>query len=141
GLGGGEYPRGRRHGRAGCPTPRVRERDAGSATPVSAPLAPSRRDEARRFGALVFTLAVTEWKLRFFGSVLGYMWTLVRPLMFFGVLYLVFTEIAKVGNKIPDYKVVLLTGIVLYQFFAEATTLSVTCLVDRETLLRKARFP
>jgi ABC-2 type transport system permease protein len=101
----------------------------------------SRTEEARRFASLVFTLAVTEWKLRFFGSVLGYLWTLARPLMFFGVLYVVFTEVARVGDEIPHYPVLLLANIVLYQFYAEATGGSVTSLVDRETLLRKVRFP
>ena len=72
---------------------------------------------------------------------LGYLWTLVRPLMFFGVLYVVFTEVAKVGDKIPHFPVLLLSGIVLYTFFAEATSGSVSSLVDRETLLRKVRFP
>lgn len=112
-----------------------------SVVTVRAPAIASRADEARRFLALVFTLAVTEWKLRFFGSVLGYLWTLVRPLMFFGVLYVVFTEIARVGNKVPHFPAVLLSGIVLYTFFSEATSGSVTSLVDRETLLRKVRFP
>jgi ABC-2 type transport system permease protein len=112
-----------------------------SVAAVSAPVTPSRLDEARRFGALVFTLAVTEWKLRFFGSVLGYLWTLVRPLMFFGVLYVVFTEVAKVGDKIPHFPALLLSGIVLYTFFSEATSGAVTSLVDRESLLRKVRFP
>jgi ABC-2 type transport system permease protein len=112
-----------------------------SVAAVSAPARTSRLDGARRFCALVFTLAVTEWKLRFFGSVLGYLWTLVRPLMFFGVLYVVFTEVAKVGDKIPHYPVLLLAGIVLYTFFAEATTSCVTSLVDRESQLRKVRFP
>ena len=50
-----------------------------------------------------FTLAVTEWKLRFFGSVLGYLWTLMRPLLLFGVLYVVFTHVVKVGTTIPHY--------------------------------------
>ncbi len=112
-----------------------------SAAAVRVPVTRSRRDEVGRFVSLVYTLAVTEWKLRFFGSVLGYLWTLVRPLMFFGVLYLVFTEIARVGDRIPHYPVLLLADIVLYSFFAEATSLSVSSLVDRETLLRKARFP
>lgn len=112
-----------------------------TATAARLPRERTLRDEIGRFTALTYTLAVTEWKLRFFGSVLGYMWTLVRPLMFFGVLYVVFTEVARVGNKIPHYTVLLLAGIVLYQFFAEATSLSVSSLVDRESLLRKARFP
>jgi ABC-2 type transport system permease protein len=101
----------------------------------------SRMAETRRFVSLVYTIAVTEWKLRYFGSALGYLWTLMRPLLMFGVLYLVFTEIAKVGDKIPHYPALLLADIVLYQYFAEATSNSVACLVERESLLRKVRFP
>jgi ABC-2 type transport system permease protein len=103
--------------------------------------APDRGEEARRFLHLTYTLAVTEWKLRFFGSVLGYLWSLARPLLFFGVLYLVFSHVAKVGNSIHHYPVLLLTGIVLYTFFSESTGFAVRCLVERETLLRKVRFP
>jgi ABC-2 type transport system permease protein len=112
-----------------------------SAATAVAPAPRSRLDEARRFGALVYTLAVTEWKLRFFGSVLGYLWTLVRPLMFFGVLYFVFTEVAKLGDSIPHYPALLLSSIVLFQFFSESTSGAVTSLVERESLLRKVRFP
>jgi ABC-2 type transport system permease protein len=61
--------------------------------------------------------------------------------MFFGVLYVVFTEVAKVGDKIQHFPALLLSGIVLYTFFSEATSGAVTSLVDRETLLRKVRFP
>ena len=86
-------------------------------------------------------LAVTDWKLRFYGSALGYAWTLARPFAFFGVIYVVFTEIANVGNDIKDYGVYILFSMVLFQFFAEATTSSVTSLVQRENLLRKMRFP
>jgi ABC-2 type transport system permease protein len=95
----------------------------------------------RRFVRLTYTLAVTEWKLRFFGSALGYVWTLARPLMLFGVLYVVFSEVADFGDQIPHYPVYLLTAIVLFTFFAEATGNAVQSLVQRETLLRKIRFP
>jgi ABC-type polysaccharide/polyol phosphate export permease len=53
--------------------------------------------DLRRFWSLTWTLAVTDWKLRFYGSVLGYVWTLARPFLFFGVIYFVFTEI--VGTR------------------------------------------
>ena len=56
----------------------------------------------RRFVELTVTLARTEFKVRYFGSVLGYLWSLVRPLLFFGVLYVVFTKILKVGHGV-DY--------------------------------------
>jgi ABC-2 type transport system permease protein len=96
---------------------------------------------ARRFLELTSTLARSEFKLRYFGSVLGYFWSLMRPLLFFGVLYFFFTEIVKVGKGVPHYGVYLLTGIVLWTYLAEATGNSVSCLVSRESLLRKIRFP
>jgi ABC-2 type transport system permease protein len=87
------------------------------------------------------TLARTEFKLRYFGSVLGYLWSLVRPLLFFGVIYVVFTEIFQIGKGIPHYGVYLLTGIVLWNYLGEATGNCVNCLVAREAMLRKIRFP
>ena len=95
----------------------------------------------RRFVELTVTLARTEFKLRYFGSALGYFWSLMRPLLFFGVLYVVFTQIFTIGKGVPHYGVYLLTGIVLWTYFAEATTGCVGCLVGREALLRKVRFP
>ncbi len=96
---------------------------------------------ARRFLELTLTLARTEFKLRYFGSVLGYFWSLVRPLLFFGVIYVFFTQILNVSRGIPHYGVYLLTGIVLWTFFAEATGNAVSSLVAREAMLRKVRFP
>jgi ABC-2 type transport system permease protein len=98
-------------------------------------------DDFRRFVNLTWTLAVTDFKLRYFGSVLGYVWSLVRPLLFFGVLYFVFTQVFNLGAGVYGYPLYLLTGIMFWTFFAEATTGCVTCLVAREGLLRKMRFP
>ena len=95
----------------------------------------------RRFWYLAYTLAITDFKLRFFGSVLGYLWQLVRPLMLFGVLYFVFTRAIKLGSNVPHFPVVLLTSIVLFTFFAESTGGAVTSVMDREVLVRKVQFP
>jgi ABC-2 type transport system permease protein len=95
----------------------------------------------RRFVTLTWTLSVLELKLKFFGSALGYLWQLVRPLALFGVLYVVFTEFVKIGGGAPHYEVVLLAGIMIYTFFAEATGQSVTAVVDKENLVRKIHFP
>jgi ABC-2 type transport system permease protein len=94
-----------------------------------------------RIWALTYTLAATDFKLRFFGSALGYLWSLMRPLLLFGVLYLVFTEVVRFGDDIPDYPVYLLTSIVLFTYFGETTARGVGALVERENLLRKVRFP
>jgi ABC-2 type transport system permease protein len=93
------------------------------------------------FLRLTTALASTEFKLRYFGSVLGYLWTLLRPLMLFGVLYVVFTEIVRFGGRVEHYPVMLLTGIVLFNFFGEATSGALSSLVDRENLIRKVSFP
>ena len=98
-------------------------------------------NDARRFWRLTWTLAVTTFKLRFYGSVLGYVWQLMRPLLLFGVLYLVFTEFVRLGEGIEFYPVVLLTGIVLFTFVSEATSAGVTSLVQSEGLIRKVEFP
>jgi ABC-2 type transport system permease protein len=97
--------------------------------------------DARRFFNLMWTLAVTDYKLRFYGSVLGYVWTLARPFLFFGVIYFVFTEIVGLDKNVPNYGVYILFALVLFQFFGEATGGCVSSLVVRESMLRKMRFP
>jgi ABC-2 type transport system permease protein len=97
--------------------------------------------DLRRFAELTLTLARTEFKLRYFGSVLGYAWSLMRPLLFFTVLYVFFTAIIGLGKGVPHYGVYLLTGIVFWTYFAEATAGCVPCLLAREAMLRKVRFP
>jgi ABC-2 type transport system permease protein len=109
-----------------------------SATPIAGPSALG--GSRRRFLYLSATLALTDFKLRFFGSILGYLWQLVRPLLLFGVLYLVFTQFVRIGGGVEFYPVVLLANIVLYTFFLEGTG-AVGSLVDRESLVRKIQFP
>lgn len=94
----------------------------------------------RRFLSLTWMLAYLDFKLKFFGSILGYAWQLMRPLLMFAVLYVVFMEILRFGNA-PYYPVVLLSGIVLYGFFSEATNGAVSSIVEREGLVRKIAFP
>jgi ABC-2 type transport system permease protein len=95
----------------------------------------------RRALSLTWMLAVTDFKLRYFGSVLGYLWTLMRPLMLFGVLYFVFTKVFAIGETVDHYPVYLLTSIVLFTYFSETTGGGVQCLMARENLLRKMHFP
>jgi ABC-2 type transport system permease protein len=97
--------------------------------------------DPRRFWQLTWTLAVLEFRLKFFGSVLGHAWQLMRPLLLFGVLYAVFAQVVRVGDDVPHYPVVLLMGIVIYQFYAEATAASVGSVMNRENLVRKIQFP
>jgi ABC-2 type transport system permease protein len=95
-----------------------------------------------RFFDLLWLMSVTEFKRAYFGTVLGYLWSLMRPLMLFGVLLFVFTRVFKIGNeKVEHYPVMLLLGIVLFTFFQESTTNSVTSVVAQESIVRKTQFP
>jgi ABC-2 type transport system permease protein len=99
----------------------------------------------RRFWHLTYNIARNEFKLKFFGSVLGYVWQVLNPLLLFGVLYVFFVLISHVGGGgKPDeqfYGVQLLGSIVLFTFFGEATGGAVRSVVDRENLVRKIQFP
>ena len=66
---------------------------------------------------LLKELTKTDFKLRYQGSVLGYLWALLRPLLLFAILYIVFAKLLKIGGDIPHYPVYLLTGTVLWSFF------------------------
>lgn len=90
---------------------------------------------------LLKQLVKTDFKLRYQGSVLGYLWTLLRPLALFSILYIVFVKFLKVGDQIPYFAVYLLLGIVLWNFFVEVTTGSVSAIVGRGDLMRKLSFP
>jgi ABC-2 type transport system permease protein len=95
----------------------------------------------RRFGSLLWLMAVTDFRRVYFGTVLGYVWSLIRPLLLFAVLLFVFTKILRVGSDVPNYPVLLLLGIVLYQFFSETTQAAVTSVVGQEAVVRKTQFP
>jgi ABC-2 type transport system permease protein len=97
--------------------------------------------DLRRYWALSWTLAVTEFKLRFYGSVLGYAWMLVRPFALFGVLYVVFAEIVDLGAGVKHFPAYILLSMVMFQFFRAIVDGGLLCLVHRENLLRKMRFP
>jgi len=95
----------------------------------------------RRFFDLLWLMSVTEFKRTYFGTVLGYIWSLIRPLMLFGVLLFVFTKVFKIGSQLENYPVLLLLGIVLFTLFSEATQNAVTSVVSQESVVRKTQFP
>lgn len=90
---------------------------------------------------LLRQMVITDFKLRYQGSVLGYVWSLLRPLFLFVIMYVVFVKFLRVGTGTPHYPVYLLTGIVLWNFFAEVTNNGVSAIVGRGDLIRKLNFP
>lgn len=91
--------------------------------------------------ALLSELVRTDFKLRYQGSVLGYSWSLLKPLLLFVILYIVFVYFLKIGKDVPHYPVYLLLGIVLWNFFTEATVQSLGSIVGRGDLIRKIKIP
>jgi ABC-2 type transport system permease protein len=126
------------------PQLRADELDRSMGQPIRGPRA---LDESwSRFWHLSYNIARSEFKLKFFGSALGYLWQVMRPLLLFGVLYVFFVVVFEVDHHAKGaaghfYGAQLLGSIVLWTFFAEATTGSVRSVVDRETLVRKIQFP
>jgi ABC-2 type transport system permease protein len=100
-----------------------------------------RRIFSHRNRALLRELVATDFKLRYQGSALGYLWSLFRPLFLFGILLLVFGFILKVGSNIAHYPIYLLLGIVLWNFFVEATNNGLHSILNRGDLIRKINFP
>lgn len=86
-------------------------------------------------------IAATEYKLKYSESALGYVWSIAKPLAMFAVLYTVFGRFFKLNAGFEDYAIYLLIGIVLWFFFTDATSLTMTSLVARSGLLRKLAFP
>jgi ABC-2 type transport system permease protein len=93
-----------------------------------------------RLWNLTRALALTDFKMRFFGSRLGYLWQVMRPLLLFAILYVLFSVVVKLDDS-AFYAEALLLGLVLYTFVADATRGSVDSLVARDHLLRKIDFP
>ncbi len=95
----------------------------------------------RKNRILLKELTKTDFKLRYQSSVLGYLWALLRPLMMFAILYIVFSKLLRIGNDIPHYPVYLLCGTTLWSFFTECTSQGIQSIIVRGELLRKISFP
>jgi ABC-2 type transport system permease protein len=95
----------------------------------------------RRIVTLTWTLGLLDWRLAFFGSVLGYVWRLAKPAMFFGIYYILFTQFIPLSDDVKFFAPLLLFGIMLNLFFNEATGGAVPSVLLRENLVRKIHFP
>jgi ABC-2 type transport system permease protein len=95
----------------------------------------------RRFFDLLWLSAVTEFKLGYHGTALGFVWSFVRPLLIFGVLLLVFTQVFRLGSEVENYPAMLLLNILLFEFFSQATQQASTSVVRNESVVRKMQFP
>lgn len=90
---------------------------------------------------LLRELVKTDFKLRYQGSMLGMAWSVLKPLMLFAVMYVVFVRFIRFGAGIPHFAVSLLLAQTLWAFFQEATSQGMQAIVGRGDLLRKLKFP
>lgn len=90
---------------------------------------------------LLSEMVRTDFKLRYQNSVLGYLWSLIKPLLLFGILYIVFTRFLHIGKGVPNWPITLLLGIVMWNFFTESTSNSLKSIVSRGSLVRKINIP
>lgn len=101
----------------------------------------SLKNQKLKYFDLIKELAITGFKIKYQGSFLGYLWSLMKPLFLFIVLYFVFNYVFKLGRAIPHYPVYLLIGITLWGFFVETTVMCMTSIVSSGDLIRKIYFP
>ncbi|MEX2785191.1 ABC transporter permease [Streptococcus sp. H49] len=95
---------------------------------------------SRKNRILLKELIKTDFKLRYQGSAIGYLWSILKPLMLFAIMYLVFIHFLRLGGDVPHFPVALLLANVIWGFFSEATNMGMVSIVTRGDLLRKLNF-
>lgn len=124
-----------------APAPRTPALDSADDFALPPLAANGRPSPWRRFVDITLALARAEFKLRYLDSAVGYVWALAQPLLWFAVLYLVWTDIFHVQSDIENFKLGLLVAIALFSFFTEATGHALGSLVGKGSMLRKIPFP
>ena len=117
------------------------EEDTGAGSPPAAEPPPAAAGMMRRNLDLVTELAITQFRLRYTGSALGYLWSLFKPALLFGLMYVIFVDLFHVGDTTPYFAIQLLLGIVLWTFFSECTAFAMHSIASSGHLIRKAYFP
>src|SRR4030042_1454431 len=97
------------------------------------------RSGRKNYLYLIFVMAVTDFKVKYDNSALGYLWSLLKPLLMFGTLYLVFSVLVR--WQVENYKLYLLLGIILWNFLAEVTLNSMVLLEGKASIIKKIYFP
>lgn len=88
---------------------------------------------------IVRVFARTEFKVKYAGSVLGYFWSLAKPLIYFAVLWVVFSRLFRTG--IPNFGLYLIVGVVLFTYMSDGVAAALPAIVSRGSVLRRISFP
>jgi ABC-2 type transport system permease protein len=114
---------------------------AGARIPPAKPVTMGSAGSFRHYRQLTLELAISQFKLRYTQSVLGYMWSLLKPALVFGITYVIFVVVFQIRDGTPDYGIQFLLGIVIWTFFADCIAASMQAIASSAGLLRKAYFP
>src|SRR5438067_692180 len=102
---------------------------------------PQQRVDLAYVARVIRVVSVADFKLKYADSTLGYVWSIAKPLAYFGVLYAVFGRFFKLNLGFQHYPVYLLVGIVLWTFFLDTTNIALWSFVGNTGLLKKLAFP
>jgi ABC-2 type transport system permease protein len=106
------------------------------------PLQPARPTRgAAYFLRVLRVVGAIEFKAKYAGAVLGYVWSLLKPLAYFAVLWLVFAHLLRTANQTEDFTLFLLIGILLFTFFSDMAGVMLTSVVAGGSILRRLAFP
>ena len=117
---------------------------------LQSPVAPELREirgpsafggDTRRFFDLLKLVTLSEFRSQYANTALGFLWTLIRPMIFFGVIFLILRGVLGFGANIEDYGLILVLNLVLFTYFQEATTRAVRSVASKEGIVRKMEFP
>jgi ABC-2 type transport system permease protein len=95
----------------------------------------------QRTWRLLWLISVTEFRVRYTNTFLGYAWSVLRPFIFFGIIYTVVNQVLRYGDAIPNFAAMLVVNLALFQYFQEATSQAVRSITSKEALVRKMQFP
>jgi len=111
-------------------------------TDISYPLRPARPTSGVAYYVRVLrVVGVIEFKAKYAGAALGYVWSLAKPLAYFGVLWLVFAHLLRTANETHDFTLFLLIGILLFTFFSDTVGVMLPSIVEGGSILRRLAFP
>ena len=95
----------------------------------------------RRTWDLLWLTSVTDFRLRYKNTLLGYSWSVLKPFLFFGTIYLVVSQVLRFGGEVKHYPLLLILNLVIFQYFQETTSLALRSISSKEPMLRKMQFP
>lgn len=95
----------------------------------------------KKYKFLLFQLVSRDFKVKYKRSVLGVLWSLLYPVLTMTVMALVFTNMFKMSTTGVNYLVYLMSGLVIFNYFSEASNLSMSSIVANFSLINKVYIP